>query len=1541
MPLLLAYVSRMKLPTASVAWGLLPLIASGCFSSKGLPVDQSVTTPEDTPVEIDLGPSAVGGYELLDPPQHGALAEAGEGRVRFTPDADWNGVERFTWAPAGAGADGPSAMVTIDITPVNDAPVATAGVVDVRADAATTFDLPVTDVDGDALTCSLGTVAPSHGDVTVAGCAATFTPDIGYTGPDTLTFRASDGSLESAEVELTLSVGTGGSGDNHPPTADNHYVDAQEDVAIDIPLVATDPDGDPITWTLLTDAASGRVVVDGDVATYTPDPDYSGRDLFQVLATDSHGAPSDPIDVVVDVSGLNDPPVALGQTLDGAEDTTSIVPLLWEDPDLRDEWTFTIVAPPDNGEASIDGSDLVYIPDPEWSGTDRIRFTVTDGAGLTSTAATVTIAVGAINDPPVASDVTLAGWQDTPLAVALVATDVEGAPLTASLAGAPAHGSVSVSGMEALYTPEPGWYGTDTFTWTVSDGAATDTGVVTIEVAFVDSSVEMDGGSLVLDEDTVASTPLTAVSENGSDVFTYAVASAPLHGEVSIAGDVATYTPAPDYFGDDSFLLTATDGTGARSAPARFTVVVDPVPDAPTAASTTVTVQEDVPLTFSLPGSDPDGDALTFVPVSPPTVGEASWSGGQVTYTPAAEWSGTDSLSWYVSDGTSTTEVAITTLDVVPVNDPPTVADLAYSADEDQEIEATLTGTDVEDGTDLTYSVVDRPVNGTVYVEGGLARFVPDVEWSGVDSFTYVATDSEGGRSEEATVTVTYAAVNDAPTPTTTEMTVDENRSGTITLTATDPEGDPLTYGIAIQATNGRVGLSGTTARYTPDADFDGTDTFTYSVSDGVSIARGQVTVTVINTNGSPDVTGTSATGLEDTDLVFTLQASDPDGGPLTFAVSSTPANGTVTLGKDGEVTYTPNADWNGTDTFRWRATDVDGLTATANAYITIEAVNDAPVASDHSVSTDEDEPLTFRLPASDIDARGALTYTIIDPPDHAGYNQAGSSLTFNPDDDWYGVDTLTYVATDGELTSNVATVTISVNSVEDAPRLFGSAVQTAHETPVPYVSEVSDPDSETITFVLESTPSYGTLVETEAGWEYTPDPGYTGRDRFRYYATDGVNASDVVETVFVVHPPTLFDRPRMPQIGLNKVQYGLGATIPDVLSSAPEPFQPDTILDTFHELGVQMQRQITRQDLMWSEVQAGPNNFIDATDNEVVRDLEVEPSVTLFELQYASPTPPNCTNPDNFQKELGDEARAYLDYIVENYTGLVTSYELGNEMFHWVAADPEDPHVEDLPACYPADGYSPAEQAVFLEAAGEYLKEGNPDAVISLASINSDSTNSREWMTEVITNVGDTEWFDVVTFHAYDTWGRSYNTRDDLAELLESLGIEDKLLRLTEMGTTSDKEYTERTNYPNSTATQCSDIFRLPLIAWSVGTASALWHTYLPISEAGTGQFQGFEILEYDGSWKAAAYTYQLLTTELVPVRQVTEYSHADRYVYRVLTDFDTERWVMWGDRPYPVPEGMTEYTSVVPNEDGTFTWLPVPEDGAMPLTDVPVLLR
>ncbi|WP_250162885.1 Ig-like domain-containing protein [Psychrobacter sp. WY6] len=259
------------------------------------------------------------------------------------------------------------------------------------------------------------------------------------------------------------------------------------------------------------------------------------------------------------------------------------------------------------------------------------------------------------------------------------------------------------------------------------------------------------------------------------------------------------------------------------------------------------------------------------------------------------------------------------------VNDAPVSEDSTIAATEDTVATGQLEVATDADGDTLTYTLDSEATNGTVIVNAdGSYTYTPNANFNGEDSFTYTVTD--GTETITKTANIIVASVNDVPVSKDTIIAATEDTVATGKLeAATDADGDALTYAIATGAANGKVviGKDGSYS-YTPNQDFSGEDTFTYTINDGQGgVITQTATVNVANVNDAPVSEDSTIAATEDTVATGQLEvATDADGDTLTYTLDSEATNGTVIVNADGSYTYTPNANFNGEDSFTYTVTD-------------------------------------------------------------------------------------------------------------------------------------------------------------------------------------------------------------------------------------------------------------------------------------------------------------------------------------------------------------------------------------------------------------------------------------------------------------------------------------------------------------------------------------------------------------------------------------------------------------------------------------------
>ena len=251
-----------------------------------------------------------------------------------------------------------------------------------------------------------------------------------------------------------------------------------------------------------------------------------------------------------------------------------------------------------------------------------------------------------------------------------------------------------------------------------------------------------------------------AGSDPDGDSLTYALASPPSNGSVTLNGSTATYVPSLNYNGSDSFSFTVSDEMSTSSS-AAVSITVNKVNDVPSAKPLSFSTNEDVSKSVELVGSDPDGDNLTYVLTSQPSQGSASLSSSTVTYTPSANYNGIDSFGFKVSDGIAISEAAPVSVTVTAINDSPVLNSVGdQNITEGSFSEFSLVGSDV-DGDMLTYSVSGHP-SGSV-LSGDTFTWTPTLEDAGIYEVRFTARDTEGLEASE-TVIITVLNENQEPT---------------------------------------------------------------------------------------------------------------------------------------------------------------------------------------------------------------------------------------------------------------------------------------------------------------------------------------------------------------------------------------------------------------------------------------------------------------------------------------------------------------------------------------------------------------------------------------------------------------------------------------------------------------------------------------------------------------------------------------------------------------------------------------------------------
>ena len=874
-------------------------------------------------------------------------------------------------------------------------------------------------------------------------------------------------------------------------------VSTQEDTARTITLVRTTDEGDDnLPFIIVTAPNHGTLDPIGDLTcagtapricsanvTYTPDENYNGFDFFSYKASEG----SFPAPVSILVNPVNDTPVATDETRTMSEDGGPIsidFGALLSDVETSDSnLTYDITDPPDPAKGSLDGTGSTrnFTPAANFNGTVDIGYTLTDRG-----------------DPDKCSAA------NPPCAAARIS----------------AQKSVSVTVDAVNDAPS--------FTRGPDQRRSEDSGAQTVEGwATAISSGPKESGQTV---------DFNLTNDN-NDLFASG-------GQPSVGPNgTLTYTPADNVNGSATVSVKLHDdgdtanGEVNQSAEKTFTISVNGVNDAPSfTKGDNQKVNEDsgahsVPnwaKAISAGPANENGQRMTFEVTNDnndlfasggqPSVGP----NGTLTYTPADNVNGSATVSVKLHDdggrangGADTSAEQTFTINVTAVNDAPVAHADGKTTDEDTKLVFPSSdlvsnddeGADNESSQALSIAEVYEGARGTVSLgNDGNITFTPEPNFSGGATFTYLVCDN-GSPSrcslQRAAVNVTISPVNDAPVADDQSVTTDEDTAEEVALSASDVEGDALGYTIVRAPRNGTLSGTGANLTYTPDADFNGPDSFTFKASDGTADSDPATASIVVGAvNDAPVANDDTTSTNEDTPLVIPARQllGNDDPGPaneggqtLTLTAVGQALNGQVSLGANGDITFTPAPDFNGQASFVYTVCD-NGSPSECSGTIAIVdvamgSVNDAPgftagpnqtVAEDsgaHGVpgwatgisagSADESgQALTFRLSNTntslfsaqpEVTPNGKLTYT-------PATNASGSAEVSVRLEDNGGT------ANGGADESAEQTFTIDVTAVNDAPMVSNlQGDSAANEGDVKtYTFDIADVDSSSFSALVD-----------------------------------------------------------------------------------------------------------------------------------------------------------------------------------------------------------------------------------------------------------------------------------------------------------------------------------------------------------------------------------------------------------------------------------------------------------------------------------------
>ncbi|WP_140284493.1 tandem-95 repeat protein, partial [Vibrio parahaemolyticus] len=1117
-------------------------------------VADKATVVEDTPTIINVlsndtfeSTDKVVSLDADNGPKNGTVIVNNDGTVTYTPDDNYVGKDTFTYVVTSGGVS-ESTTVTVNVTPVNDAPTIKVDAVESITEDAVNTDTVVatltvrdTDTSEDQLIVSLENNSNGYfvlvGDevkLTQAGVDAVNNDELNLKDL-TISASVSDGVNPTANDRDSLVVNRV----NDAPTVENAIADqvlSEDFDAYTIDLNEVFKDSDSSLEFSVSGNNSIQISIVSGVATITPTTDWNGKETITFTAKDPSGeSVSQTVDFtvapVVDIEA---------DSADVVEDTPTIINVLGNDTFESTDKVVSLDANngPKNGTVIVNNDGTVtYTPDDNYVGKDTFTYIVTSGGVSEST--TVEVNVTPVNDAPVAKDDIATTQEDTAVTIDVLPndTDVDGDKLSIQSASVPeAQGKVEIVEGKLVFTPAENFNGDAEITYTVTDGQLTDEAKVTVTVNPVNDAptIKVDAVESITEDavstDTVVATLTVRDTDTPEDQLTVSLENNSNGYFVLVGNEVKLTQAGVDAVNNDELNLkdltisaSVSDGINP-TANDSDSLVVNRVNDAPTvenAIADQVLSEDFDAYTIDLNEVFKDTDSSLEFSVSGNNSIQISIVSGVATITPTADWNGKETITFTAKDPSGESISQTVNFTVAPVAD--IVADKATVVEDTPTIIKVL-GNDTfeDDGKVVSLDTNNGPANGTVSVNpDGSVTYTPNDNYVGKDTFTYIVTS--GGVSESTTVEVNVTPVNDAPVAKDDIATTQEDTAVTIDVLPndTDVDGDKLSIQSAsVPEAQGKVEIVDGKLVFTPAENFNGDAEITYTVTDGQLTDEAKVTVTVNPVNDAPtikvDVVESiteDAVSIDTVVAALTVRDTDTPEDQLAVSLENNSNGYFVLVGNEVKLTQAGvnavNNDELNLKDLTISASVSDGVNPTANGSdsLIVNRVNDAPTV-ENAIA---DQVLSEGFDAYTID----LNEVFKDSDSSLEFSVSGNSkvlvsiengiVTISPTADWNGSETLMFTATDPSGESVSQTVNFTVAPVADIVADKATVVEDTSTIIKVLGNDTFEGTDKVVSLDTNNGPANGTVsVNPDGSVTYTPNDNYHGADSFTYIVTSG-----------------------------------------------------------------------------------------------------------------------------------------------------------------------------------------------------------------------------------------------------------------------------------------------------------------------------------------------------------------------------------------------------------------------------------------------------